>query len=104
MSSTDSAAVGGSGNFARLSNVDTRMRTRLQKWGNSLAIRIPQPFAKETRLEENSPVDVSLRDGTLVIAPVKEPAFTLEELIAGITKRNRHDEVVTGDPSGNEAW
>lgn len=93
-----------SGNFARLANVDTCMRARLRKWGNSLAIRIPQPFAKETNLEENSPVEISLRNGTVVIAPVEQPAFELEDLIAGITKGNRHDEVVTGDPSGNEAW
>jgi len=80
------------------------MKTRLQKWGNSLAIRIPQPFAKETNLAENSAVDVSLRNGELVIAPVKEPELVLEDLLARITKANRHDEVDTGNRRGNEAW
>ncbi len=80
------------------------MRTRLQKWGNSLAVRIPQPFAKETNLDENFPVELSLRNGAIVITPVREPALALEDLVAGITKRNRHEEVLTGEPSGNEAW
>ena len=92
------------GNFTRLSNVDPCMRTRLQKWGNSLAVRIPRPFARETNLEENSPVDVSLRNGTLVIAPVKEPEYSLHDLVAGITRKNRHEEVSTGGSVGSEAW
>ncbi|MGA7616829.1 MAG: AbrB/MazE/SpoVT family DNA-binding domain-containing protein [Thermoanaerobaculia bacterium] len=80
------------------------MKTRLQKWGNSLAVRIPQPFAKETNLSENSAVDVSLRNGKLIIAPVKEPDLELEDLVARITKTNRHEEVDTGASRGNEAW
>ena len=80
------------------------MKTRLQKWGNSLAVRIPQPFAKETNLAENSAVDVSMRNGKLIIAPVKEPELALEDLVARITKSNRHHEVDTGGKRGNEAW
>lgn len=80
------------------------MRTRVQKWGNSLAVRIPQPFAKESDLTENSPVDVSLRNGKLVIAPVREPEYTLEGLVSRISKKNLHGEVSTGSRRGNEAW
>jgi antitoxin MazE len=80
------------------------MKTRLQKWGNSLAVRIPRPFAKETNLSENSAVDVSLRNGKLIIAPVKEPDLDLEDLVARITKANRHEEVDTGASRGNETW
>lgn len=80
------------------------MRTRVRKWGNSLAVRIPQPFAKESKLAENSEVDVSLRNGRLVIVPVSGPDFTLTELVSGITKKNLHHEVSTGARRGNEAW
>ncbi len=80
------------------------MRTRVQKWGNSLAVRIPRPFAKESDLTENSPVDVSLRNGKLVITPVREPEYSLDELVARISKKNLHSEVSTGSKRGNEAW
>jgi antitoxin MazE len=80
------------------------MRTRLRKWGNSLAVRIPQPFARESNLEENSPVDVTLRNGKLIIVPVREPEFSLDDLVGRITKKNLHAEVHTGTNRGNEAW
>jgi antitoxin MazE len=80
------------------------MRSRVQKWGNSLAVRIPRPFAEETNLHENSAVDVSLRNGKLVIAPVIEQPLTLDDLVNEITPQNRHDETETGCPTGNEVW
>lgn len=70
------------------------MRTKVQKWGNSLALLIPQPFAIEAGLQPDSPVEVSLVEGKLVIEPVVEP--TLEELLSQITPENRHGEVETG--------
>ena len=80
------------------------MRTRVQKWGNSLAVRIPRPFAEESNLQENSPVDVSLRNGRIIVVPVPEPELTLEGLVNGITEENRHTEITGGAPVGNEAW
>lgn len=80
------------------------MRTRLQKWGNSLAVRIPRPFARESNLEENSPVDIKLRDGQLIIVPLREPEYSLDEMVRSITKKNRHSEVADGNKRGNEAW
>jgi antitoxin MazE len=80
------------------------MRTRVQKWGNSLALRIPKPFATEIGLQRNSPVEMSLVDGRLVIAPVVEPAFTLEGLLAQVSEDNLHGEIETGPAVGKEAW
>jgi antitoxin MazE len=80
------------------------MRTRVQKWGNSLALRIPKSFAVEVGLEHDAPVDVSLIDGKLIVAPVIEPALTLEHLLAQVTEHNLHHEVDTGPAIGNEAW
>ena len=78
------------------------MKTRIQKWGNSLAVRIPRPFAEEAHIEENSAVDVSVRSGKLVIVPLEE--LTLASLVEQITEDNRHEEVSTGHPIGNEIW
>jgi antitoxin MazE len=80
------------------------MRTRIQKWGNSLAIRIPKSFAAQVGLEENCPVDLSLADGRLFIDPLPEQDFTLEGLLAGVTDENLHREVNTGPTVGIEAW
>ena len=80
------------------------MRARVQKWGNSLALRIPKAFAVETGLEQGSFVDVSIVDGTLLVAPVAQRTWTLEELLAGITDENIHGEVDTGPVVGGEMW
>ena len=80
------------------------MRTRIQKWGNSLALRIPRPFAEDADLREDAEVDVTVRNGKLVVVPVPPKQFTLEELVGRITPENRHDEVETGGAVGNEVW
>lgn len=80
------------------------MRARVQKWGNSLAIRIPKAFAREVGIEYNTTVELSLIDGGLLVEPAPEFPVTLEELIAGVTDANRHGEVDTGAPQGSEVW
>jgi antitoxin MazE len=79
------------------------MQARIQKWGNSLAIRIPKPFAQEIGLEQNSLVTVSISEGKLLLEPLK-PSFKLEELLAKVTPDNLPQEVETGAPVGNEVW
>ncbi|HVT44102.1 MAG TPA: AbrB/MazE/SpoVT family DNA-binding domain-containing protein [Thermoanaerobaculia bacterium] len=80
------------------------MKTRLKKWGNSLALRIPKPFAEEIRLEEDTSVEVSVSNGRLIVVAIPEPEITLEALLAAINKRNLHGEVETGSRVGNEGW
>jgi antitoxin MazE len=80
------------------------MKTRIQKWGNSLALRIPKSFAVETGLDQDTIVDVALVDGKLIVTPQRIPAVTLEQLLAGITEENRHNEFETGATVGNEVW
>ena len=82
---------------------EVTMKTTVQKWGNSLAVRIPRPFAEEIHLEENTPVDLTIRSGKLIIVPA-EPTITLESLVEQITDENRHDEIETGKRVGNEVW
>ena len=80
------------------------MKTRVQKWGNSLALRIPKSFATEVGLQRETSVEISLANGKLIITPVAKPKPTLEQLLAKVTKRNLHHEVDTGAAVGNETW
>ncbi|MBE9064740.1 AbrB/MazE/SpoVT family DNA-binding domain-containing protein [cf. Phormidesmis sp. LEGE 11477] len=80
------------------------MKTKIQKWGNSLALRIPKSFATETSLEPDMEVELSLVDGKLVIAPIEKLVYSLEDLLAGITAENIHEEIDTDASVGNEAW
>jgi antitoxin MazE len=80
------------------------MKTRVQKWGNSLALRIPKSFADEIGLRRETTVEVSVIDEKLVIAPVAKPEPTLKQLLAKVTKENLHREVDTGRVVGSEAW
>ena len=80
------------------------MFTKVQKWGNSLALRIPKAFALDAQLKNNSVVEVSLVDGQIVIKPISAPAWSLEQLLSGVTSKNLHHEIDTGDAVGNEGW
>ena len=51
------------------------MKTRIRKWGNSLAVRIPKSFAIEAKLDHDAMVDVALVEGKLIITPVIAPPF-----------------------------
>jgi len=77
------------------------MKARVQRWGNSLAIRIRKPYADEVGLRQDTPVDLILQQGELVLRPVSR---RLDELLAGVTPENIHDEVDFGTPQGREAW
>ena len=80
------------------------MLTKVQKWGNSLALRIPKAFAVDAQLENDSLVEVSLVDGNIVIKPVTAPSWTLQQLLAGVNSQNIHGEADTGSATGNETW
>ena len=80
------------------------MRSRVQKWGNSLALRIPKSFADEAGIQKETPVELSLADGKLVITPVAKPKLTLKQLLAKVTEENLHHEVDTGPAAGKEIW
>ena len=67
------------------------MLTKVQKWGNSLAVRIPSAFAKEIGLCPDTEVELRLEDNKLVIIPNRKRQ--LEELLKQITPENVHGEV-----------
>jgi antitoxin MazE len=81
-----------------------KMKTRIQKWGNSLALRIPKSFATEAGIEQNSSVELSLERGKLIIVSSQRPRFTLKQLLSQVGKDNLHQEIQTGPPVGKEVW
>ena len=80
------------------------MEARIGKWGNSLALRIPQSLATRVGLTFNSTVELIPRGEELVIAVVKPPDTELDVLLAGVTETNLHGEMDTGPAVGGEAW
>jgi len=80
------------------------MKTRIQKWGNSLALRIPKSFATEAKLSEESVVNIAVVKGKLVVTSIAKPKVTLEKLLEGITEENLHGDVSSGPAVGAEEW
>ena len=76
------------------------MKTRIQKWGNSLARRIPKSFATEAQLNENTPVELTVVKRSLVILPLDVAAPTLDELLQAVTDQNLHGDWNTGEVVG----
>ena len=80
------------------------MRARVQKWGNSLAVRIPKALAAQSQLRQNTLVEMSLEDGKIVLVPVRQPQITLDQLLENVSPDNLHRETETGDAIGQEVW
>ncbi len=77
------------------------MQPRVQKWGNSLGVRIPLSLAQKIGLREGMPVDLQADEKAIII---RLKQYSLEQLLAGISPDNIHDEVDTGPRVGRESW
>jgi antitoxin MazE len=77
------------------------MITRVQKWGNSLSLRIPKPFAMQLGLEEDTPVSISIENGRLILLPQR---YSLDALLSVINESNLHHEIDSGNAMGDEVW
>jgi antitoxin MazE len=82
------------------------MVTKVQKWGNSQGLRLAKQVLEEARISVGDPVDVSTRDGVIVIAPVRRVRGkqSLQELVSRIPKNYKTREVEWGEPVGREDW
>ena len=80
------------------------METRIGKWGNSLALRIPQSVAARVGITLNAAVELAPRGEELVVSLLQRPGTELEDLLARVTEENLHGEVETGASVGGEAW
>ena len=79
------------------------MKATVQKWGNSLAIRIPKNVTKETKVIEGSSINIQVENGNIILSPSKKE-YSLKELLKNITNENIHTEVSTGGRMGGEVW
>ena len=80
------------------------MKTQVQKWGNSLAVRIPKAFASDLGLDQDSAIELALEDGCLVLRPTAMPKYELSSLLSRVTEENCHSEYDFGGPTGSEQW
>lgn len=80
------------------------MKTRVQMWGNSLALRIPKAFAAELGLEADGEVELGVEDGQLSIRPLRPGKVELRTLLDGVSKKNLHAPIDFGPAVGREVW
>lgn len=80
------------------------MQVRVQKWGNSLAVRIPKPLAEDADVREGTVLNLAVSEGKVVATPVEKKKQTLKQLLAKITRKNLHAEVDSGPSVGREIW
>ncbi len=78
------------------------MQTQIARWGNSLAVRIPQPLARAVALTEGTAIEIDVEDGQIVLRPRPPVAPSLAELLAGITPDNLPEESFDDAAAGRE--
>lgn len=78
------------------------MTTKLQKWGNSYAVRIPKNLVQDINLTQGSEIEIKYYNQSLVIRPKKQKEYSLKELIKGIAPKNRHKLIFDGPDVGKE--
>ena len=80
------------------------MKASLSRWDGSLALRIPESLAERIGLGPGSPVELSLRDAKLIVAPLRQSPLRLDDLLRDVTADNLHGEIDTGPSVGGEVW
>jgi antitoxin MazE len=78
------------------------MTTRIQKWGNSLGLRIPRECARQTGIKAGAEVDLRVRNGRLIVRAIHATRVTLKSLLAAVTPSNIHDEMNSDRSRGRE--
>ena len=78
------------------------MRSRITKWGNSLALRLPKSVAADAQLREGSEVELRVDGGALLVRPSR-PKYRLKDLLVKDAP-NRSEEFDRGQAKGEEAW
>lgn len=80
------------------------MVAKIQKWGNSLGVRLPKHLLDELEIEENASVEIVAKGDNILIYPIKKKSYSLKELMSAITKDNLHTEIEDDAPAGKEVW
>lgn len=74
----------------------------VQKWGNSLAVRIPSVVARAARLSAGQPVEVSNSEDEIRVRPVGAPKLTLAQKLAAFDPKVHGGEMMATEPVGSE--
>ena len=80
------------------------MKTTAQKWGNSLAIRVPKSVAAQVGLKAHDDLEIEVQDGNVVLKPHLRRVYRLEDLVKQINPKNVHHEIDTDTRVGHEIW
>lgn len=80
------------------------MNTKIMKWGNSLALRIPNAFAKAVNIEEGNDVKIKIEKNMIIVEKDNLKKYDLKSMLDGINKNNIHDEIDSGNSIGREIW
>ena len=82
------------------------MRTKAQKWGNSLAVRVPRAIAEQAGIQPEDSLEMEVVRGKIVLTPTADvqERYSLASLVAKIKPRSRYREEDFGGPQGREVW
>ena len=80
------------------------MTSSIKRWGNSMAIRIPKSLVEKASIGQGTRVKIEVKQGRIILTPIRKSTYRLKDLVGAITKGNRHGAVETGSPRGREAW
>ena len=78
------------------------MKATVRKWDNSAAVRIPASVMEAMHLDLDEVVEVREETGRIVIEPVRQKTYELDDLLKGITSKNLHEPIDVGSPQGKE--
>lgn len=78
--------------------------TQIAKWGNSLALRIPQSVLKRAGLSEGDAVELNVAEDGSIVLRSRKPKYSLQQLVEKISPKNRHEESDWGPAQGKESW
>jgi antitoxin MazE len=77
------------------------MTATIQKWGNSLALRIPSAVARQIHVQEGDAVLLKVGNATLTVKPAPKK-LRLDDLLAKVTPQNLHAATEWGGDVGKE--
>ena len=80
------------------------MQVKLQKWGNSLGVRIPSNIVKSMKLNKDDVLDIENVDGKIIISIIKKKSVSLKELFKNYKGENLTKEFSWDVPQGKEIW
>lgn len=83
---------------------DDYVEIKLQKWGNSLGIRIPSNILKSLNLKTNDIVDIKEEDDKIIITKLEKKSFSLKQRIKEYEGKNLSKDFEWDNPQGREIW